>query len=157
VSFLGGSGSLHDPVFGVQIRFGDLSAGTHTFELRNVSGVAYVDRFCVERAYPTGMPQTGPGETTSVLQAIAPLGVLLQSVDVLAGAQSISAVASGSGLLRLVLLDPAGSVLATADSVGGVAVLEASVSATGLYQVQVLNLGTSSTQAWMAATPFGSW
>ncbi len=157
VTYSGSTGSLYDPVFGSQIRFDNLSAGTHTFELRNISGVAYVDRFCVERAYATGMPQTGPGETTSVLQTIAPMGLLLRPVNAPAGAQAISAVASGNGPLRLVLLDPSGSVLATADAAGGVAVLETFVSGAGLYQVQVLNLVASPIQTWVAATPFGSW
>ena len=67
----------------------------------------------------------------------------------------ISAVASGKGLLRLVLIDPSGLTLATADAVDGVAVLDTTVSRTGVYQVKVLNLGTSLTQTWTAATPFG--
>ena len=155
VVFTGSSGSLNDPVFGFDARFGGLAAGSHTFELRNVKGAVYVDRFCLESAASTGMSSSGPGSTTSALSALGPLGSLVQSLNVPAGTQSISAVASGEGLLRVVLVDPTGVNLATADAIGGVAVLDTTVSRTGLYQVKVLNLGANLTQTWMAATPSG--
>jgi hypothetical protein len=155
VVFTGSSGSLNDPVFGFDARFGGLAAGSHTFELRNVKGAVYVDRFCLESAASTGMSSSAPGSTTSALSALGPLGSLVQSLNVPAGTQSISAVASGEGLLRVVLVDPTGVTLATADAIGGVAVLDTTVSRTGLYQVKVLNLGNNLTQTWMAATPSG--
>ncbi len=155
ISFNGGTGSLNDPVFGFDARFADLQAGPHMFELRNVKGAAYVDRFCLESAASNGAATTGPQSTTSVLSALGPLSSLVQSVNVPAGTQSISAVASGQGPLRVILVDPAGVTLATADAVDGLVVLDTTVSRTGLYQVKVLNLGTNLTQTWMAATPFG--
>jgi hypothetical protein len=155
IVFSGSTGSLNDPVLGFDARFAGLPAGPHTFELRNVKGAAYVDRFCLESAASTGTPTTGPESTTSALSALGPLGSLVQSLNAPAGTQSISAVASGDGLLRVILVDPAGVTLATADAVDGVAVLDTTVSRTGLYQVKVLNLGTNLTQTWMAATPFG--
>jgi hypothetical protein len=155
VVFTGSSGSLNDPVFGFDARFGGLAAGSHTFELRNVKGAVYVDRFCLESAASTGMSSSGPGSTTRALSALSPLGSLVQSINVPAGTQSISAVASGEGLLRVILVDPTGLTLATADAFGGVAVLDTTVSRTGLYQVKVLNLGNNLTQTWMAATPSG--
>ena len=81
---------------------------------------------------------------------------MVQSVNAPAGTQSISVVASGNGLLRVILIDPAGLSLATAEAVNGVAVLDTTVSRTGVYQVKVVNLGTNLTQTWMAATPYGS-
>jgi hypothetical protein len=155
INFNGTSGKLEDPVFGFEARFGGLAAGSHTLELRNVKGAAYVDRFCLESATSTGTPTSGPGSTASALSALGPLGSLVQSLNAPAGTQSISAVASGAGLLRVILVDPAGVTLATADAVDGVAVLDTAVTRTGLYQVKVLNLGTNLTQTWMAATPFG--
>ncbi|MGI8732005.1 MAG: fibronectin type III domain-containing protein [Pyrinomonadaceae bacterium] len=156
IAFNGNTGSLNDPVFGFDARFGGLPAGAHTFELRNVKGAAYVDRFCLESAASTSTSTMAAGPTTSALSALGPLGSLAQSVNAPAGTQSISAVASGAGVLRVILVDPTGANLATADAVGGVAVLNATVSRTGLYQVKVLNLGTNLTQTWMAATPFGA-
>jgi hypothetical protein len=155
IVFSGSTGSLNDPVFGFDARFGGLPAGPHTFELRNVKGAAYVDRFCFESAASTGTSTSAPGSTTIALSALGPLGWLVQSLNAPAGTQSISAVASGAGLLRVILVDPAGVTLATADAIDGVAVLDTAVTRTGLYQIKVLNLGTNLTQTWMAATPFG--
>ena len=155
LAFKGSTGSLNDPVFGFDARFDGLAAGPHTFELRNIKGAAYVDRFCLESAVSTGTSTTGPGSTTSIISALGPLGSLVQSLNAPAGTQSISAVASGQGLIRLILIDSAGVTLASADAVDGVAVLETTVSRTGVYQVKVLNLGTNLTQTWAAATPFG--
>ncbi len=156
IVFSGSTGSLNDPVFGFDARFGDLPAGPHTFELRNVRGAAYVDRLCLESAASSSAPTTGPQSTTSAFSALGPLSSLVQSINAPAGTQSISAVASGEGLLRVILVDPAGVTQATVDAVNGVAVLDTPVSETGLYQVQVFNVGTNLTQTWIAATPFGS-
>jgi hypothetical protein len=155
ISFNASTGSLNDPVFGFNARFGGLSAGPHTFELRNVRGAVYVDGFCLESAAASGAPTTGPQSTTSAISGLAALGSMVQSVNASAGTQSISVVASGDGLLRVVLIDPVGLTLATADAVNGVAVLDTTVSRTGVYQVKVVNVGTNLTQTWVAATPYG--
>jgi hypothetical protein len=80
---------------------------------------------------------------------------MVQSVNASTGTQSISVVASGDGLLRVVLIDPAGLTLATADAVNGAAVLDTTISRTGVYQVKVVNVGANLTQTWVAATPYG--
>jgi hypothetical protein len=80
---------------------------------------------------------------------------MVQSVNASTGTQSISVVASGDGLLRLVLIDPAGLTLATADAVNGAAVLDTTISRTGVYHVKVVNVGANLTQTWVAATPYG--
>ena len=155
IAFNASTGSLNDPVFGFNVRFGGLAAGPHTFELRNVKGAAYVDRFCLESAASTGTPTTGPQSTTTAISSLGALSSVVQSINAPAGTQSISAVASGDGPLRVILVDPTGLTLATADGVNGVAVLDTTVSRTGLYQLKVLNLGTSLTKTWTAATPYG--
>jgi hypothetical protein len=155
IAFNASTGSLNDPVFGFNARFGGLSTGPHTFELRNVKGAVYVDRFCLESAASTGAPTTGPQSTTSAISGLAALGSMVQSVNAPAGTQSISVVAGGEGLLRVILVDPVGLTLSTADAVNGVAVLDTTVSRTGVYQVKVVNVGTNLTQTWVAATPYG--
>ena len=156
IAFSGSTGSLNDPVFGFNARFDGLPAGPHAFELRNVKGAVYVDRFCLESGASTGAPTSGPQSTISATSALAMLSSTVQSVNAPTGTQSISAVATGEGLVRVILVDPAGLTLATADAVNGVAVLDTTVSRTGVYQIKVLNLGTSLTQTWVAATPFGT-
>lgn len=155
IDFKGSTGKLENPVFGFSVSFAGLSAGSHTLELKNVKGAAYVDRFCLESAVSTGTASSGAGSTASTFSALGPLGSLVQSIEATAGTQSISAVASGNGLLRLILVDATGATVASADAVDGVAVLDATVSRTGVYQIKVLNVGTNLTQTWTAATPFG--
>lgn len=156
IAFSGSAGSLNNPVFGFEARFGGLQAGPHTFELRNVKGAAYVDRVCLESAASTGAPTTGPHSTISATSTLGTLGSMVQSLTAPTGTQSISAVAAGEGAVRVILIDPAGLTLATADAINGVAVLDTTVSRTGVYQIKVVNVGTSPTQTWMAATPFGA-
>ena len=155
IAFNGSTGSLNDPVFGFDARFGGLSSGSHTFELRNVKGAVYVDRICLESGASTSAPTAGPQSTTSIISTLGSLGSTVQSVTASTGTQSISAVASGNGLLRIILVDPTGLTLTSADAVNGVAVLDTTVSQTGVYQVKVLNLSTNLTPTWIAATPFG--
>ena len=114
-----------------------------------------MDGFCLESGAASGAPTTGPQSTTSAISGLAALGSMIQSVNAPAGTQSLSVVASGDGLLRVLLIDPAGLTLATADAVNGVAVLDTTVSRTGVYQVKVVNVGTNLTQTWVAATPYG--
>jgi hypothetical protein len=155
IAFSGSTGSLNKPVFGFNARFGGLTAGAHTFELRNVKGAAYVDRFCLESGASGGGSAAGPQSTTTAFSPLGPLGSVVQSLNAPAGTQSISAVAAGNGLVRIILIDPTGLTLASADAINGVAVLDTSVSRTGVYQLKVINLGTNLTQTWTAATPFG--
>jgi hypothetical protein len=120
-----------------------------------VKGAAYVDAFCLESAEATGAAASGPGATSSRVDTLTASGSSLLSFVVPVGTQSVSAVASGPGLLRLVLIDPAGVVLASADGVDGVAVLERAVSSAGTFQLKVIKLGPGAITAWTAATPFG--
>ena len=156
IAFNGITGSLNNPAFGFSARFDDLSAGTHTFELRNVKGAAYVDRVCLESAASSGTATMGLQSTTSATATLDALSSMVQSLNAATGTQSISVIATGESPLRVLLVDPGGLTLATAEAVNGVAVLDTKVSRTGLYQVKVLNLGTNLTQTWMAATPYGA-
>jgi hypothetical protein len=157
LDFSDATGSLRQPRFGFSARYGDLEAGEHTFELRNVDGAVYVDGFCLESAISSGAtPASGPGATTSRLQVLGAAASLLHSVNVTDTVQALSVVASTDGSpIRVVLLDPGGAALATAESVNGVAVLDRFVSKAGLYQVQIVNLALGSAEVWTAATPFG--
>jgi hypothetical protein len=144
VSYNGTQGSTKSPIPGASVTFGGLTPGSHTFELRNLSGNVYVDGFCLTDATSTGTPASGPGKTSSS-----------SSVEAPDNTQSVSVVAESTGDLpiRLVLVDPTGLTLATADNSSGLAVLDVPVSRTGIYTVQVLNLSLGPVQVWTAATP----
>lgn len=158
INFNGTSGTHRAPVFGASASYGGLSAGSHTFELRNVKGAAFVDRFCLSSASFTSTATAGPGNTNSTLQVLAPAQELAQSVVVASGTQSISAVAEGAAgsTLKIVLVSPSGSVLNMADSVNGVATLNAPVSATGTYILKVVNTSLASQEVWTVTTPWGN-
>src|SRR5690242_9335771 len=103
IAFNGSTGSLNDPVFGFNARFGGLPAGAHTFELRNVRGAVYVDGFCLESGASTGAPTSGPQSTMCAISSFASVDPKVQSGNDASGTQSISAVTSGYWLLRVIL------------------------------------------------------
>jgi hypothetical protein len=158
IGYGGPNGTTRDPEFGSSARYDGLAPGAHTFELRNVRGVAYVDGFCLESAFGAGMAPSGPGATSSAVSTLGALQTALQSVSVAAGADSISvaAVSEAGGSFRVVLASPAGTVLATAPSADGVAVIEVPIAQAGLFTVQSVNLGTGPLELWTSATPFGT-
>lgn len=158
INYRGPSGTTKDPVFGSSARYDGLAPGAHTFELRNLQGVAYVDGFCLESAFGTGVAATGPGATTSAVQALGVAQSALQSVSVVTGATalSVATIAETGGSFRVSLVDPLGTALATAQSVDGVAVIDTTIPRTGLYTVRVSNLGAAPVEVWTSATPFGA-
>jgi hypothetical protein len=157
ITYTAASGSLRDPQFGFSARYGNIAPGGHVFELRNLQGAAYVDRFCSESAFTGAMATSGPGATTSSLAVLAAGASSLLAVNVPAGAQALSVVASASGTapIRLVLIDPSGAVLQQTEATDGLAVIERAVSQPGLYQVRAVNLGLGPQEVWTAATPWG--
>jgi hypothetical protein len=142
ISYSGTQGSTKNPAVGASVSYSGIAAGTHIFEIRNMSGNVYVDGFCFEDATSAGAPSTGPGATTSS-----------STVNVPANAYSVSLVSESSLPVSLALVDPSGLTLATANSSSGVAVLTVPVNAAGTYLVKVVNLNLGPVEVWTAATP----
>jgi hypothetical protein len=157
VSFRGTAGSTKNPVFGGSVRYEGLHAGNHTLEIRPVSGVAYVDGFCLESSYSGARPASGPGTTTASSGSLAPGQQSLLPLSLPAGTQAISVIAEPSiGVpIQVVLVDPRGAILKTADASSGLAVIDASAGP-GTYLVKVLNAGVGPVEVWTAATPLVS-
>ncbi len=158
VSYLSSSGTNKNPEFGFSARYEGLAPGAHVFQLRNVKGPAFVDRFCLENSFFTGTSAEGPGDTTSVLNVLYPLVEMLQTVQVPAGAQAISIAAESSdgSPVRVLLVDPVGLVVATAEGAAGAAVIERAVSLPGAYVVKVVNTGSAAAEVWTLITPWGT-
>jgi hypothetical protein len=155
ISYVGSSGGMKDPVFGFNSKYGGLAAGQHTFELRNMKGVAYIDGFCLTSASSSSTPASGPGQTTTSSGTPgAGLG-LLQDVAVPPGGTAISSVAESSiGVpIQLLILSPTGVVLASSTSTSGITVAEAPVSEAGMYVVKTINLSLGPVSVWTASTP----
>lgn len=144
ISYFGLQGSTKSPALGASAVYAGLAAGSHTFELRNMTGPVYVDGFCFENATSIGSPTSGPGATSTS-----------SSVDVPANAHSVSIVGESTGDLpiQIMLVDPLGLTLATSDNSSGLAVLSVPVSGGGTYLVKVINLSAGPVEVWTAATP----
>jgi hypothetical protein len=155
-----GSGGTRTPQLGASARYAGLSAGAHTFELRNLrGGVAYLDGFCVENGTSTAQPAMGPGATTTSDGTAGAGQSSAQSVAVPAGAQSLSILAEATaGIpIQLVAIDPNGLTLATSTPTAmGLAVLDVPVSQSGTYTVRTINLSLGAVAIWSAATPLVS-
>lgn len=157
INYLGSTGTNKDPEFGFSARYDQLAPGPHVFELRNVHGPAFVDRFCLENSFPTGTAAQGPGSTAASLDVASPLAELLQAVQIPAGAAAISVAAeSADGTpIQVLLVDPLGAIVATAEAAAGAAVIDHDVAMPGLYLVRVLNRSTSPAEVWTLVTPWG--
>jgi hypothetical protein len=144
INFAGAQGSTKAPITGASASFAGLAAGNHTFAIRNMTGVVYVDGFCLENATSTASPASGPGVTSSSSSVTVPDNV-----------QSVSVVAESANDLpiKLVLVDPTGLTLATSDNTSGLATIDVPVTRGGTYLVKVLNLGIGPLDVWTAATP----
>ncbi len=154
VNFKGSNGTSQAPAFGSSVR-AVLTSGTHTFELRNINGPVYLDKFTLENSSSNSTTSAGPGTTTSSSGTVSLAG-LLQSVNVPAGAQSISiATETTAGLpLQIILLDPKGLTLATSNvSPNGIATIDARVSGGGTYKIKTVNLGIGPIQVSTLVTP----
>lgn len=156
VSFQGGSGSMHKPVFGASVDVAVSGQGSHTLELRNVSGAAYVDKLCIADASSDAQPASGPGNTTTRSSSLSAGQQSAESVTIPSSAESVSVVAEGpTGVpYTLALVDPSGNVLNTVNaSPDGVAGIDVPVSSAGTYVIQLVNVSLGPIQVWSAVTP----
>jgi hypothetical protein len=153
ISYAGSSGKLRDPQFGFNVRYPNLQPGSHTLEVR-ARGNAYVDGFCLESSASNSMAPTGPGTTSQTNTTLPGLTEQLVSITVPANATSISLlVESSSGLVNVVLLDPAGLTLATADTSSGVAVIDQAVSGGGIFLAKLISANAGPVDVTVLSTP----
>jgi hypothetical protein len=155
ISYNGASGTMRAPQYGFNVRYEGLSGGAHTLEVRPISGAIYVDSFLIESGFSNANPATGPGQTSTSVNALALGQQLLQQLVVSAGTQALSVVAEPSVNvpLQLVLIDPSGRVVQIANASSGVAVINTPVSVSGVYLVKLVNMGLGPVSVWTATTP----
>ena len=155
ISYTGASGTTRAPQFGFNVRYDGLGSGSHTLEIRAISGAVYVDGFRLESSFSNAQPATGPGATNTSINTLAIGQQLLQQLAVPAGTQAISIVAEPSinVPVQLVLIDPSGAVVQVADTSSGLAVINTPVSRSGTYLVKLVNIGLGPVSVWTAATP----
>jgi len=157
INYLGGSGQMRDPALGVSVTYQLAGKGTHTFELVNLNGPAYVDEFCITNGTSSTTATGGPGTTMTNTSALAIGQSLPQNVMVPSNALgfSVAAEANVNVPYTLVVIDPSGKVLGTVNSSSnGIASVTMPVSTSGQYVIQLVNVGVGPVNVWTAATPF---
>lgn len=135
--------------------YGGLPAGTHTLEIKNMSGVVYIDRFTLENSSSSAQPSSGPG-ATSTQSGSATVGQTTSSnYQSQSGAQEFTVLVESSLNVpfKLVAVNPSGLTVGTADATGGMAVLNVPVTAGGVYVVKVVNLSLGPIQFTTRVTP----
>jgi hypothetical protein len=155
VSYSGGAGSLREPIFGANVSYSGLGSGSHTLEIRPVSGAVYLDNFKLESASSFGQPASGPGQTSNNTSTLSAGQELLKTLSVGAGTQAVAVLvdANLNVPFKVVLIDPSGSVVKVVDSSSGVAVIEAPVSQPGNYLIKVVNLSLGPLRITATTTP----
>jgi PKD repeat protein len=157
VSYAGSVGSTQAPEFKAEckVTLGNVSAGAHRLEIKNMSGVVYVDRFCLENSSSNAQPATGPGSTTNQSGSASAGQTKNSNYQMPSGSQEISVTAESSLAVpfKLVLVDPSGLTLQTADSVSGMATISRPVTQGGIYVIKVVNLSLGPLQFTVTTTP----
>jgi len=137
------------------VQFGNLSAGAHKLEVKNLTGVVYVDRFCLQNSSSNAQPTTGPGNTTNQSSSASAGQTSSSNYQIQSGSQQISVVAESSVNVpfKLALVNPSGLTLQTVDASNGTAVLSASITQSGIYVIKVINVSLGPLQFTTTVTP----
>jgi PKD repeat protein len=157
VNYAGSIGSTQAPEFKPEynVQYGSLSAGAHKLEIKNMNGVVYLDRLCLESSSSNAQPLSGPGNTSNQSGSASAGQTSSSNYQLPAGAQeiSVSAEASLNVPFKVVLVDPSGLTLQTADAVAGIATISSPVTQGGVYVIKVVNLSLGPLQFTATTTP----
>ena len=155
IDYRGAASDAKNPDFGYDFRVEGLAPGTHKFELRNLRDAVYLDRFCVSSATSNANPLTVPGVTTISNGPLAVAAETVTSIQLPAAAQelTVTAAATPSLPIQLVVLNATGLVLGKADNSTGFATVDVPVNGGDTYLVKVVNAGLGPVEVWTAATP----
>ncbi len=160
VTYAGSVGTTKAPEFKPEykVEFGGLASGSHKLEIKNMSGVVYLDRLCLESSASSAQPESGPGNTTTQSGSAGAGQTASSNYQPQTGSQEITVTAESSLNVpfKLVLVDPSGLTVQTADAVAGIATLTAPVNQQGTYVIQVVNLSLGSIEFTTTTTPLVS-
>ena len=157
INYAGSVGTTQAPEFKPEynVQFTGLTGGNHKLEIKNMSGVVFIDGFCLESSSATGQPASGPGATTNQAGTAAPGQTASNNYQPQSGSEEIT-VSAESNLnvpFKVVLVDPSGLTLQTADSVSGIATVTAPVNKQGVYVIKVVNLSLGPIEFTTTTTP----
>jgi hypothetical protein len=156
INYAGTGGTQTPDVTGTyQVSYKDLAAGNHTLEIKNMTGVVYVDRFLLVSSTSTAQPSSGPGATSGQSGSASVGQTASSSYQPPPGSSEFSVLAESNLNLpfKMIVVNPSGLTIATADATGGIAVLNVPVNAGGVYVVKVVNLSVGPLQFSTRVTP----
>ena len=157
VNYVGSMGSTQAPEFNptYTVPIGNIPAGAHKLEIKNMNGVVYLDRICLESSSSNAQPLSGPGNTSNQSGSASAGQTSSSNYQSQSGAQeiSVSAESSLNVPFKVVLVDPSGLTLQTADSVAGIATISGPVTQGGVYVIKVVNLSLGPLQFTATTTP----
>jgi hypothetical protein len=157
INYAGSVGSTKAPEFKPEykVQYTGLTSGNHKLEIKNMSGVVYLDRLCLESSSATGQPTSGPGTTSNESSTAAPGQTASSNYQPQPGSEEITVTAESSLSVpfKVVLVDPSGLTLQTADAVSGIATVTAPVNQQGVYVIKVVNLSLGPLQFTTTTTP----
>ena len=138
-----------------RVTYSGLAAGAHTLEIKNMTGVVYLDRFALESSSSTAAPTSGPGSTSSQSGNATAGQTASNNYQPQSGSKEFSVLAESSLNVpfKLVVVNPSGLTIATSDATGGMAVINVPVTAGGVYVVKVVNLSLGPLQFTTRVTP----
>jgi hypothetical protein len=107
------------------VSYGNLAAGAHRLQIKNMSDVVYVDRFVLESAGSTAAPSSGPGSTSNQQSSVNGSQRASSGYQPPAGSKAFTVTAESSLNLpfQLALVSPGGSTLTTVNSSNGIATI----------------------------------
>jgi PKD repeat protein len=157
ISYAGSVGSTQMPEFKPQykVQYTGLAAGAHNLEIRNMSGVVYVDAFCLDNSSSSAQPTSGPGNTTNQSGSVSGGQTSSTNYAMPSGAKELSVVVESNVNVpfKLLLVNPSGLTLQTIDASNGVAVIDTPITQGGTYVIKVVNVSVGPLQFTTTATP----
>jgi hypothetical protein len=157
INYAGMVGSTQAPEFKPEykVEFAGLAAGNHRLEIKNMSGVVYVDQFCLASSTITSQPASGPGNTSNQSGSAAAGQTTSSGYQPPSGSQEMTVTAESTLNVpfKVALVDPSGLTLQTGDAVAGIATVTVQVNQQGVYVIKVVNLSLGSIQFTTTTTP----
>ena len=120
-----------------------------------MSGVVYIDGFCLESSSASAQPMSGPGATTNQSGSAAAGQTASSNYQPQPGSEELTVTVESSLNVpfKAVLVDPSGLTVQTADAVSGIATLTAPVNAQGVYVIKVVNVSLGPIAFTTTTTP----
>jgi hypothetical protein len=157
INYAVSSGSTQSPEFKPEykVQYTGITAGSHKLEIKNMSGVVYLDQLCLTSSTITSQSTTVPGNTSNQSGNASAGQTTSANYQPQLGSQEMTVTAESSLDLpfKIVVIDPNGLALQTADAVSGIATLTVPVNQQGVYVIQVVNLSLGSIQFTVTTTP----